>query len=169
MGRQTGFFTLEEDERVLLRICEQHGMRAIPAEIPTGSAIEPEEPLTFERPPGALMFCLLPATVPISAAVFERMADPSRSVLMPHKSAALQFVPCRSEGRGLDDGRIYFDTPRVSPWFDNVRRDFERLSRFIKRWAPTDQFRFHVGPAAAAAVRAGQLHLKHARYELRPV
>src|SRR5262249_53566897 len=103
---------------------------------------------------------------PPEAAVYEQTVNPSESVLMPNKSAVMEFVTCRSEGGVIEDGRIYFDTPRSSPWFDEVRREFERLSRFIKRWQSTDRFRFHVGPAAVEAVRAGRLRLRHVGYDL---
>jgi hypothetical protein len=166
MGRQTGFFTLPEDDRILLESCEQRGIRAIPALIRTGALIGPMAPLAFKRPEGSGMFYLLPAGAPLEAAVYEPTDDPSHSVVMPHKSALLQFVTCRREGDAIADGRIYFDTRRPNRWYENVRRDFESLSRKIKSWPSTDRFRFHVGPTAAEAVRAGQLKLKNAGYEL---
>jgi hypothetical protein len=166
MGRQTGFFTLPEDDRILLGICQQRGMRAVPAIIPTDTPIEPIPPLAFKQYPGIEMFFLIPAKAPLEAAVYERTEDPSKSVLMPHKSAVLQFVACRREGGAIADGRIYFDTRRPNRWFEDVRRDFESLSRKIKTWPSTGKFRFYVGPGAAESVRAGKLRLTNAGDEL---
>jgi hypothetical protein len=166
MGQQTGFFTLEEDNRSLLAV---PGMHAIPAELPTGSPVEPVAPLDFQRPEGLAVFYLLPAGVPPDAAVYEPMAAPGRSVLIPRKSAVIQFVTCRREGDAIDDGRIYFDTPRSNVWFGDVRRAYERLSRLIKRWPRTDRFRFFVGPTAAQGAQAHKLRLLHMGYELHPV
>lgn len=166
MGRQTGFFTLPEDDRILLEICEQRGMRAIPALIRTNGPIEPMPPLAFKQQQGIGMFYLIPANTPLEAAVYEATNEPSQSVVMPHKSALLQFVTCRREGSVITDGRIYFDTRRPNRWFEDVRRDFDSLSRKIKSWPATDRSRFYIGPGAAEAVRAGKLKLTNAGYEL---
>jgi hypothetical protein len=166
MGRQIGFFTLKVDDDALLDIAGQHGMRALPAEIPSGSPVEPTSASHVPRPDGRWVFYLLPAAAPLDAVTFEEMSDRSRSMLMPDKSPVIQYVTCNRDGNCISNGRIYFDTQRSNPWFDHARRDFERLSRQIKRWPLTDRFRFHVGPAAARTVSAGQLHLRHAVHEL---
>jgi hypothetical protein len=166
MGRQTGFFTLEEDDQALLELSQKHGMRALPAEVDAGAEIVPAAPLAFDRPTAPMPFYLLPAEVPVDAVTYEPRTAVPRSMLMSRLSPAVQVLPCRREGDAIHDGRVYFDTDVTNPWSSAVRREFERLSRFMKRWPQTDRFHFRVGPAAAAAVRARRMRLVHVGYEL---
>jgi hypothetical protein len=168
MGRQIGFFTLREDDDILLGISDQNGMRAIPKVITTGAEVEPAAPLSFGRPDGRSVFYLLPAAAPLEAVVYEQTVDPSQAVLIPSKSAVVEFITSGKEGGSLHNGRIYFDTHRSNTWLNEVRRDFGRLGRVIKGWPSTDRFQFHIGPAAMEAVRSGGLHLRHMKHELHP-
>jgi len=166
MGRQVGFFALEDDIRELLRLCERNGLREVPAEIRTGAFPQPALPSSFTGGHLPALFYLLPPDVTMEAVVYLPAEDPRVSILQPDESVALQVVTCRKDDGAIHDGRVYFNTHRSHPLFGSVKREFERLSRYIGKWPCTSRFRFHVGPAAEAAAGEGRLQLVHVGYGL---
>ena len=167
MGRQTGFFTVDSDDAMLLEICEGRGMSAIPKILESGiSSPEPTTPLSFTRTPGTV-FYLLPSGAAAKDAVYEP-TDDGRLVLIPHQSPVVEFATCRRDDDWIENGRIYFAATKTASPFDAARKEFESLSRRVKKWVPADRFRFYIGPGALDAVRTGKLRLRHMKYELHP-
>lgn len=167
MGRQTKFFANDEDEVGLLQFCEQNGMRAVPKIARAGQIIEPISPLALSGGNERNVFYLIPAGAPLDAAKYEQTVDPDWLVLMPHQSAAIEFITSRRQAGVIEDGRVYCDTATTNSLYEDVNRLFSALSRRIRKWPQTSEFGFYVGPSAVKAASMGSTRLVHMGYELR--
>jgi hypothetical protein len=162
VGRQVGFFAGEKDYRALLEYADAGGLSAATYLIPIGDAARLVLPTEFELPPGQRFFHLVPGGVPPEALRYRPVADGVRQRIDETASAGIEMSPSSRVGDTLLPGRIYFATERRLAWFEATKRAYDRLVRFLGKWDKTEPFGFRVGPAAAAAARAGRMELRMA-------
>jgi hypothetical protein len=172
MGQQTGFFAVEEDLRLLLDHAQRAGMLALPSIVPTETydtdGISGVPPLEYRGASESGAFYLVPESMPIVEAFYHELpGDPSGSMLASQVSPVIQVVPSQIRDGELSNGRIYFGLAQADRRYPVAHKAYERLTRFLREWDKTDQFRFHVGPRTAELAREGRIRLKHHNSELK--
>lgn len=166
MGRQKGFYAVDEDQRALLKFCEESGLLAVPYLTPLGSTPRPVPLAAFQPPADQRYFYLVPADAPPDSLRFKPMADGRLQRVDDYESPAFQYSPSRQRDDVLEAGRIYLFTNPHGSGFATTRRAYDRLARWLGRWIETDRFHYRVGPAAAEGVRARRLRLMSGAHEL---
>jgi hypothetical protein len=169
MGRQVGLFADDIDLHDLLAFAENAGFLALPDRIETDDLPQGIEPTQYEmtEETGTECFYLLPPGVSKAEAFYHELSngDPI-SILGMTVSPVTEFRPSQREGNKLSDGRIYFNMDRHVTHFEQGKKGYERLARYVRKWQKTRQYRFHVGPHTANEVAKGRLAIVHFNEEL---
>jgi hypothetical protein len=173
MGQQIGFYAIEEDYISLLQFAQEIGLRAIPELVSTDAdgdaeAVEKIQTIDFHIPEGQTFFYLLPDSFATVEAFYEQLpSEPWLAKLMPYNSPVIEFTPCSYEGNKVYDGRFFFGTERDDPRYPVVQKMYNRLVRYVRKWARAGQTRFYVGPHTAELARNNRIHLMHNLVELK--
>lgn len=167
MGKQVGFFADDVDFNELLAFAEQKGFCALPDLVETGD--EPDGVLPTAVIDAAYKNCfhLLPMSISPAEAFYREVGDePCVSRLMKNVSPVTEVRSSHCEGDRLSDGRIHFNMDSHVSHFEQGKKGYEQLARFIRKWKKTTQYRFYVGPHTANEVAEGRLKLVHWNEEL---
>lgn len=157
MSVQQSFYALEADVRALF---EPPGPLAF-------GAVEPLDPSPTGRPLFELWPTFLAYLLPPGAAREEvawRPLSGGRGRVVVQHSPVLELYVA-SGSVTLEASRIYLGAAQVTPFRRETMAFFRRLQRQIVKWPRALPSGHPVGPAAEAAVRAGQLRLLDGRWE----
>jgi hypothetical protein len=167
VSHQIGFYTIDDDETALCQRAEEVGLVAIPEYVPTDTTPKPTPPTKLAADKGARGWYLLPDTLaPVEAFYREVPSDPGQSRIMGQASPVIQFLRSPCDGRCVYNGRLYLATAHDDPRYPAVKKTYDQLVRFVRKWTRTDRFGFYVGPRTAEMARRGEIRLMHHQIEL---
>lgn len=161
MGKQVGFFAIEQDQQELIYLVEQLGCSAIPALVPDDIIPEAAPPSHYVLPESDRYFYLLPPGIPPAEAFYEETVnDPTWLILMPYVSPVIQFLPSQRSKNIVQDGRFFIGLDNGDQFYKRLEHTYNRVARHVRKWELIKEHRLYVGPHTAKLARSGAIQLK---------